>query len=171
MTENIKAFLASSVVILLLIILYIGLNQNPSDIHSPVIDQSVPHFSGFKVGDHSPISDQDLKGHAYILNIWSTWCSSCVIEHSVLMHAHDQTLPIVGILYNDNVKSAEQWLVQHGNPYSYLVDDPKGQLIINLGVYGTPETLIVDEQGIIRKRFIGPVTNDWIKRSIEEFTA
>ena len=93
-----------------------------------------------------------------------------MIEHPVwVKFAKAHTVNIVGVLYNDNLDAAQSWLKQNGNPYTHLVNDPSGKLIVNLGAYGTPETLFVDADGIIQKRFIGPVTNSWVKNICEEY--
>ena len=170
MRNQLKIVIAVSIILLLLGLLLVGLNQNPSNIRSPVMHKAVPNYSGFKVGDESPFNDHDMQGKPYFLNVWATWCSSCTIEHQVWMNvskAHKVSL--VGVLYNDNITTAKSWLNQHGNPYTHLVNDPKGKLIVNLGAYGTPETLFIDAKGIIRKRFIGPINPEWINQTFKEF--
>ncbi len=168
--NQMKSILATAILLAFMTLLYIGLHQNPSAIKSPIMHQSMPHFKGLNVGDKSPFTDEDLIGKPYFLNIWATWCSSCAVEHPVWMQfsAHHK-MNIVGVLYNDNLSTASPWLKQHGNPYTHLVNDPRGKLIINLGAYGTPETLFVDAKGVIQKRFIGPVTPAWINQTYEEF--
>lgn len=170
MHSHTKIILGSFFVIATIVLLFVGLNQNPSAIRSPVMHQNMPHFEGLQVGDQSPFTDKDLVGKPYFLNIWATWCSSCVIEHPVwVKFAKVHPVNIVGVLYNDNLDSAQSWLKQNGNPYTHLVNDPNGKLIVNLGAYGTPETLFVDADGIIQKRFIGPVTNSWVNNICEEY--
>ena len=169
--SHIKIISIASVLIILVSLLYIGLHQNPSAIRSPVMHQPMPHFKGLNIGDQSPFTDKDLVGKPYFLNIWATWCSSCAVEHPVWMRfSKNHTINVVGVLYNDKLDTASNWLKQHGNPYTHLVDDPSGKLIINLGAYGTPETLFVDAKGVIQKRFIGPVTPAWINQTYEEFS-
>lgn len=170
MCKKVKIILGSCFVLGIIGLLFIGLNQNPSAIRSPVMHQGMPHFEGLRVGDQSPFTDKDLNGKPYFLNIWATWCSSCTIEHPVwVKFARNHSVHIVGVLYNDNVTSAQSWLGQHGNPYTHIVNDPKGELIINLGAYGTPETLFVDAKGVIQKRFIGPITTTWVNQTFQEF--
>lgn len=157
-------------VLLLLSFLYVGLYQNPAAIRSPVMNQLGPSFKAYTIGDNVAVDNQQLKGKPYLLNIWSTWCSSCALEHKVWMDIYKtQQIPIIGVLYHDNIETAKKWLYQNGNPYKALVSDPGGRLVIDLGAYGTPETLLVDKDGIIRKRFIGPVTKAWLNQIIKEY--
>ena len=170
MHYRIKIILGSFFVLGMIIILFIGLNQNPSAIRSPVMHKSIPHFAGLQVGSQSPFTDKDLEGKPYFINIWATWCGSCTIEHPIwVQFAKNHSIHIVGVLYNDSLPSAQSWLDQHGNPYTHMVNDPSGKLIVNLGAYGTPETLFVDASGIIQKRFIGPITKTWVENTCEEF--
>lgn len=169
--NHLRLLVSFFVILSLMMLLYIGLNQNPSAIRSPIMHIQTPHFQGLKVGDESPFTDQDLVGKPYFLNVWATWCSSCAVEHQVWMRfSKNHNINVVGVLYNDNFQSAKSWLVKYGNPYTHLVNDPSGQLIINLGAYGTPETLFVDANGIIRKRFIGPITSEWVNETFEEIS-
>jgi len=105
------------------------------------------------------ITDQDLVGHIALLNVWATWCISCRAEHSVLMHAaQTENVTIYGLDYKDSRPEALQWIKHYGNPYKAIIFDPKGTLAMELGVYGTPETFLIDKNGIIQYKYIGPVS-------------
>lgn len=157
-------------VLVLLGILYKALYQDPTAIRSPVMNQAMPAFSGFAKDEHQVINNATLKGKPYLVNVWASWCSSCVMEHKRWMtYSKAKHMPLIGVVYNDDLTKAKNWLAQQGDPYDGLISDPKGHLVIDLGVYGTPETLLVDSNGIIRKRFIGPISQVWLDQIQEEY--
>jgi len=131
-----------------------GLSLHPTKLSSTLINKKIPEFS------LPGLSSQDLLGHICLLNIWATWCINCQIEHPVLMDIHQKGILIYGIGYKDSEKKIQQWLKQYGNPYQKLGLDTTGNTAINLGVYGTPETFVIDQNGIVRDKIIGSVTED-----------
>ena len=140
-----------------LILCYYGLDHDPRAIPSPLINKPVP-ASIFM--DHKKI----FLGKISLLNVWATWCTSCKEEHKVLMDiAQKKQAIIYGLNYKDEPKAALKWLLKNGNPYTQLLFDEQGRMGVDLGVYGTPETYLIDPQGIIRYKYIGPITREvWI---------
>jgi cytochrome c biogenesis protein CcmG/thiol:disulfide interchange protein DsbE len=141
-------------------LLYRGLGLDPKVVPSPLIGKPMPAFSLPRLDDPgTTISDDDLRGKVSILNIWATWCTSCRAEHEVLLElARTGKVAIYGLNYKDNRADAQRWLMQLGNPYVANAFDEDGRTGIDWGVYGAPETFIMDRQGIIRHKHIGPLT-------------
>jgi cytochrome c biogenesis protein CcmG, thiol:disulfide interchange protein DsbE len=143
------------------VFLYKGLGMNPREIPSPLIGKSVPQFSlpSLEQAD-TQISNKDLLGKVYLLNVWATWCVSCRAEHQTLVQlSRTGKVDIVGLNWKDDRSKAQNWLRQLGNPYLVNIFDKKGRTAIDLGVYGAPETFLVDSQGVIRYKYAGPVTH------------
>ncbi|MCG7910137.1 MAG: DsbE family thiol:disulfide interchange protein [Candidatus Thiodiazotropha taylori] len=140
--------------------LYKGLGMNPREIPSPLIGKSIPEFSLPSVESaQTMINDQNLKGKIYLLNVWATWCVSCRAEHDTLVHlARSGKVEIVGLNWKDERVKAQAWLQQLGDPYTVNIFDKKGRTAIDLGVYGAPETFLVDADGIIHYKHAGPLT-------------
>ncbi|MCG7983848.1 MAG: DsbE family thiol:disulfide interchange protein [Candidatus Thiodiazotropha lotti] len=140
--------------------LYKGLGMNPREIPSPLIGKSIPEFSLPSVESaQTMINDQNLKGKIYLLNVWATWCVSCRAEHDTLVHlARSGKVEIVGLNWKDERVKAQAWLQQLGDPYTVNIFDKKGRTAIDLGVYGAPETFLVDSDGIIHYKHAGPLT-------------
>ncbi len=141
--------------------LFKGLGMNPREIPSPLIGKSVPAFSlpSLEQAD-TTITDKDLLGKVYLLNVWATWCVSCRAEHETLVQlARSGKVDIVGLNWKDERAKANVWLNKLGNPYSVNIFDQKGRTAIDLGVYGAPETFLVDSKGVIHYKHAGPVTH------------
>lgn len=154
------------VFIMLIGFFIIGLDRDPHLIPSPLIGKSSPVFSlpGL-IEEKQLLTQEDLLGEVVLLNVWATWCSVCRREHSLLMEiAKNNEVAIYGIDYKDNRTDAIRWLEQLGNPYKAVIYDHDGNLGIDWGVYGTPETFILDKTGVVRYKHIGEITmQDWIK--------
>lgn len=138
---------------------------SPRDIPSPLIGSPLPEFSLPSLGDPKRIvKKEDLRGRVYLLNVWASWCAACRDEHPILIQlAREHRVPIIGLNYKDERADGLRWLEQLGDPYELSIADTEGRLGIDLGVYGVPETFIVDREGIIRYKKIGPVTADTVK--------
>lgn len=138
----------------------IGLNRDPSYVPSPLIGKAAPAFSLSKVEDPTQqVSDRDFAGRKHLVNVWGTWCSGCRQEHELLVAiAKQNVVPIVGIDWKDDLSSAQQWLKQLGNPYVATAFDVEGRVAIDWGVYGAPETFLVDERGIVIYKHVGILT-------------
>ena len=147
---------------LLMYALYLSMTggYSPRDIPSPLIGKPLPAFSLATVADPArKVSRDDLLGRAYLLNVWASWCVACRQEHPLLNElARNKTVPIIGINYKDKREDALGWLGSLGNPYELSLADIDGRLGIDLGVYGVPETFVIDKQGVIRYKQIGPIT-------------
>ena len=144
--------------LVLAVFLYRGLFLNPAELPSALIGKPVPAFSLPAVDDPArTLSEADLKGKPALLNVWATWCVSCKAEHPVLTELAAQGVNIVGINYKDDNANALKWLKEFHNPYQLDIRDEQGSLGLNLGVYGAPETFLVDRHGIIRHKFVGVI--------------
>ena len=157
-----KFLLPVAAFVALAVLFAFGLNPN-RDIHalpSPLIGKSAPLFNLTDVMDPARVvSNAALKGQVYMLNVWGTWCYACRQEHEALLDiARQHVLPIVGLDYMDQREKAQQWLTQLGNPYSAVAFDTDGRTAIDWGVYGAPETFLVDGQGRVIYKFISPIT-------------
>ena len=143
------------------VVLYWGLGEDPSELDSALVGQQVPAF------DLPMLRDPDvsagpgiLKGEVQLLNVWATWCAACRVEHAQLNRLAEQGVPIVGLNYKDERGAALKWLREWGNPYTRVIYDPEGSLGFDLGVYGAPETYLIDAEGIVRHRHVGVVDED-----------
>lgn len=145
--------------IALSVFLAIGLKLNPKEIPSPLIDKPAPAFSlPILASPEKNLSNSDLKGQVWLLNVWASWCISCRDEHPLLLQFAKQNLaPLVGLNYKDEAPDAKMWLQKQGNPYNVSVMDKDGRIGIDYGVYGVPETFVVDKRGVIRYKHTGPV--------------
>ncbi|MGZ8225755.1 MAG: DsbE family thiol:disulfide interchange protein [Methylococcaceae bacterium] len=146
--------------IILAVFLAIGLNLKPSEIPSPFIGKPAPLFSAPKLEmPEEKLSPADLKGKVWLFNVWASWCVSCRAEHPILNQlAQQQAVLIIGLNYKDQPEAAKNWLNTLGNPYNVSIMDQDGRIGIDWGVYGVPETFIIDKKGVIRYKHTGPVT-------------
>lgn len=147
---------------LLAIVLAVGIKHSPQKgtIPSPLIGKAAPQFTLPVLTDSKrAFHSADLKGRWYVFNVWGTWCGGCREEHSVLLEIHKITqVPLIGLDWKDEDSQALQWLSQLGNPYEVVAADREGRIAIEWGVYGAPETFLVDPQGIVVYKYIGPLT-------------
>jgi len=168
--------------VVLVVLLAVGLKLNPSDVPSPLIGKPAPAFSLARVdAPEQSFSPQDMQGKVWLLNVWSTWCVSCRQEHPVLVEmAKNKAITLVGLNYKEvrgdgdidadkitpdaertlALQRSNAWFKQHGNPYSLSVLDLDGRVGIDYGVYGVPETYVIDKGGVIRFKQTGPMTPD-----------
>lgn len=152
----------------MVIFLWIGLRLDPRAVPSPLIGKPAPAFSLPRVADEARTLDPgDFRGQVVLVNVWASWCVSCRQEHPVLLQlARQNIVPIYGLNYKDTQAAAQSWLTQHGNPYVASGFDADGRVGINWGVYGVPETFVVDQAGIIRHKFTGPVTAEALESEL-----
>jgi cytochrome c biogenesis protein CcmG/thiol:disulfide interchange protein DsbE len=152
----------------LLVFLAVGLTRDPREVPSPLIGKPAPTFSLAKL--HQPeqrLGTADMRGKVWLLNVWASWCVSCRVEHPILLDlSKSGVVPIVGLDYKDKPEEGKAWLAQHGDPYSVSVVDADGRVGIDWGVYGVPETFVVDKHGVIRYKHIGPVTAQALQQTI-----
>jgi cytochrome c biogenesis protein CcmG/thiol:disulfide interchange protein DsbE len=149
--------------------LAVGLNLNPREVPSPLVDKPAPAFKApLLATPEQKIGRDDLLGKVWILNVWASWCVACREEHPLLVEfAKTGLVPIYGLNYKDRREDGLAWLAQHGDPYTGSVVDADGRIGIDYGVYGVPETFVIDKQGVIRFKQIGPVTPAVLKDKIE----
>lgn len=133
--------------------------SNPNELPSALLGEDLPAFNLPNIfAGKDPLTPQQLKGRVSLLNVWATWCYACEAEHAMLMKITNQyRIPIYSIVYKDEAKNAIDWIVKKGNPYALIGDDKKGDVAIDLGVYGTPETFVIDKKGKIVYRHIGAI--------------
>jgi cytochrome c biogenesis protein CcmG, thiol:disulfide interchange protein DsbE len=154
-------YLLPLVVFLIMVgFLFAGLGLNPRQVPSPLIDKPAPVFQLQQLHDPEKIlSSEDNIGKVWLLNVWASWCVACRDEHPLLVQlANSGIVPVYGLNYKDERSTALQWLKNFGDPYAVSVVDPEGRVGIDYGVYGVPETYVIDKKGIIRHKQIGPVT-------------
>jgi cytochrome c biogenesis protein CcmG/thiol:disulfide interchange protein DsbE len=142
------------------LLLAYGLKLDPRRIPSPLIGKPLPAFSLTTVDDPArKVSRDDLHGRVYLLSVWASWCVACREEHPLLNELTSRkAVTIIGLNYKDKREDALRWLGALGNPYELSLSDQDGRLGIDLGVYGVPETFVIDKQGVIRYKQIGPMT-------------
>lgn len=164
-----KRFLLPLVVFFVLVVfLGVGLGLNPREVPSPLIGKPAPMFKLPQLHEGGKtISQRDLLGQVWLLNVWASWCVSCRQEHPVLMElARSGAVPIYGLDYKDNREEGIAWLRQHGNPYVLSAVDAEGRIGIDYGVYGVPETFLIDKTGVIRHKHIGPLTPEGVRKKL-----
>jgi len=145
-----------------------GLRLDPREVPSPLIDKPAPPFSLPQLADPTrPFSQKDMLGRVWMLNVWASWCVSCREEHPVLVElAKSGTVPIYGLNYKDERGDALAWLKKFGDPYALSIMDAEGRIGIDYGVYGVPETYVIDKLGVIRYKRIGAVTPEVLETKI-----
>ncbi len=172
-----KRFLIPLALFLLLaVFLALGLNRNPSEVPSPLVGKPAPMFSLPRLDadpqapagtPNTSFSPKEMAGKVWLLNVWASWCVSCRQEHPVLVDfAKLNIAPLIGLDYKDQRADAKGWLAKFGDPYTLSVVDADGRVGIDYGVYGVPETYVIDKAGTIRFKQIGPVTNEILQTKI-----
>jgi cytochrome c biogenesis protein CcmG/thiol:disulfide interchange protein DsbE len=154
-------FLVPLVIFIVLVaFLWVGLGRDPREVPSPLVGKPAPAFTLPQLHEtNKNLSTADMRGQVWLLNVWASWCVSCREEHPVLVElAKSKTVPIIGLNYKDQNPDALRWLAQFGDPYTLSITDADGRVGIDYGVYGVPETYVIDKAGTIRMKHIGPVT-------------
>ena len=146
-----------------------GLRLDPREVPSPLIDKPAPKFALTRLDDAArTIRLEDMHGKVWILNVWASWCVACREEHPLLVEfAKRRVVPVYGLNYKDQRGDAKAWLARFGNPYDASLFDDEGRVGIDFGVYGVPETFVIDQNGVIRMKHIGPLTPEVIATKIE----
>ncbi|MBT3548898.1 MAG: DsbE family thiol:disulfide interchange protein [Gammaproteobacteria bacterium] len=162
---NIK--ISSVIFIIFIMILFFGLFVDTRVIRSPLIGKKLPNYELIELNTGYKTDISMLPGETLLLNVWASWCLECIREHRVLMDiSKDQKISIIGVNYKDEKNDAIGWLEIYGNPYIYNIYDYAGQLGLDLGVYGVPETFLVDKNRVIRAKYIGAITIEIYKEEI-----
>lgn len=146
----------------------VGLTRDPRTVPSPLIDKPAPAFKLEQLRDPAlAFAPEEMKGKVWMLNVWASWCASCRVEHPLLVElARSKVVPIVGLNYKDRREDALPWLARYGDPYAMSAWDIDGRVGIDYGVYGAPETFVIDKQGVIRHKQIGPITPEALEKVI-----
>ncbi|MGE5338069.1 MAG: DsbE family thiol:disulfide interchange protein [Gemmatimonadota bacterium] len=154
--------------VVLAVFLLRGLWLNPREVPSPLIGKPAPVFERPRLAAPDQVfASKEMLGQVWIFNVWASWCVPCRQEHPLWNElAAQKIVPIVGMNYKDSAQTATKWLADLGNPYTTIVVDQDGRLGIDFGVYGVPETFIIDKQGVIRYKNIGPVTSESLEKKI-----
>jgi len=154
----------------LAVFLAVGLNRDPHEVPSPLIGKPAPVFSLPRLEAEAAgqaFGPQEMRGKVWMLNVWATWCGPCRQEHPVLVDfAKAKLVPIVGLNYKDQKAEAQRWLTEFGNPYVATAVDADGRVGIDYGVYGVPETYLIDKTGAIRFKQIGPLTAEVLQKKV-----
>ncbi|MCL2297535.1 MAG: DsbE family thiol:disulfide interchange protein [Proteobacteria bacterium] len=146
----------------------VGLGLNPREVPSPLIGKPAPTFALPDLNEpEKTVTSKDFLGQVWLFNVWASWCVSCRAEHPLLVaYAKTNEVAIVGLNYKDKPADGKAWLRQYGDPYTVSVIDADGRVGIDYGVYGVPETFLIDKQGIIRYKQIGPITEEAMRKTI-----
>ena len=164
-----RLFLPLAFFVVLAAVLGVGLSLNPREVSSPFIGRPAPAFSLPQLQDPAlRLGAGELKGQVWMLNVWASWCAPCREEHPLLVSlAREQAVPIIGLNYKDDPRNAQEWLLRLGDPYKVSVIDRDGRAGIDYGVYGVPETFVIDRAGIVRFKHVGPLTQEVWTREIQ----
>ena len=165
---RLRYLLPLAVFVVLVGFLAVGLNLNPREVPSPLIGKPAPGFALTRLDDAAKtIRREDMLGKVWILNVWASWCVACRDEHPHLVaFARTKAVPLIGLNYKDTRPAGLGWLARFGDPYDVSLFDDDGRVGIDFGVYGVPETFVIDKQGVIRFKQIGPVTPEIIQTRI-----
>jgi cytochrome c biogenesis protein CcmG/thiol:disulfide interchange protein DsbE len=168
-----RYLLPLGIFVLLIFLLGIGLSLNPREVPSPLIGKPAPAFQLPQLHDPAKtFSPKELQGKVWVLNVWASWCVACRDEHPVLTAlARSGIAPVYGLNYKDKRDEAIEWLRRYGDPYQASLIDADGRVGIDYGVYGVPETYVIDKQGVIRYKRIGPVTPDIVQSKVAPLIA
>jgi cytochrome c biogenesis protein CcmG/thiol:disulfide interchange protein DsbE len=148
--------------------LAVGLRRDPHEVPSPLINKPAPAFKLAQLHDRDKqFSASEMQGKVWLLNVWASWCVSCREEHPVLVQlSRTGAVPVYGLNWKDQREDAISWLSELGNPYVLSVSDSEGRVAIDYGVYGAPETYLIDKNGVIRYKQIGPIDQDTLDKKI-----
>ena len=165
---TLRRFLPLGLFLGLALMLGVGLTLKPREVPSPFIGKPAPAFTLPRLDDPArQLTPGALQGQVWVLNIWASWCAPCREEHPVLVSAAKaQQVPIVGMNYKDDPRNAQEWLLRLGDPYQVSLVDRDGRAAIDYGVYGVPETFVIDKAGVVRFKHIGPLTAEVWQREL-----
>ncbi|MNT33756.1 Thiol:disulfide interchange protein DsbE [compost metagenome] len=154
---------------LLVMVLWRGLRVDPHEVPSPLVGKLAPVFAVAQLHDtNRMIGRDDMIGKVWLLNVWASWCAACRMEHPTLLAlANTKTVPIIGLNFKDTRNEGLNWLNEVGNPYDASAFDPQGRIGLEFGVYGVPETFVIDKRGVIRHKQIGPLTPEIVQTRLQ----
>jgi cytochrome c biogenesis protein CcmG/thiol:disulfide interchange protein DsbE len=163
-----KFILPLALFLVLVAFLAIGLSRDPHEIPSPLVNKPAPAFVlPVLSSSQQSFKSEEMRGKVWLLNAWASWCVACREEHPLLLElSRSGVVPIYGLDYKDQRQDALAWLDEFGNPYTLVLSDADGRTGIDFGVYGVPETFVIDRNGVIRYKQIGPVTVEALEKKI-----
>ena len=161
-----KRFMPLIVFAILVVILAIGLTLNPRLVPSPLVGKPAPEFELPLLNTPGKLTHEDLKGDVTLLNVFASWCFACRQEHQAITQLSRSGIRVIGFNYKDKPEDATAWLRQFGNPYQIVAQDLDGRVGIDWGVYGAPETFVIDHNGIVRDKRVGPVDEEYINEKL-----
>jgi cytochrome c biogenesis protein CcmG, thiol:disulfide interchange protein DsbE len=167
--KGLKFLLPLALFVALAVLLAAGLGRDPKEVPSPLIGKPAPAFKLARLDNPQvQVTRDELLGQVWMLNVWASWCVACREEHPLLVEfSRRKSVALFGLNYKDEPRDGQRWLAQFGNPYDASLVDRDGKVGIDYGVYGVPETFIVDKQGVVRFKHIGPVTPQVLRERIE----
>ena len=167
-SSTLRYVLPLAIFVVLVGFLGVGLTLNPREVPSPLVGKVAPAFELPQLADPTKtFSPAEMRGKVWMLNVWASWCVSCRAEHRTLAElAQSGIVPVYGLNYKDTREDGLEYLRKLGDPYRTIAFDPQGRVGIDYGVYGTPETYVIDKQGVIRYKRIGPLTPEIIKEKV-----
>lgn len=163
-----RALIPLAVFGVLVAFLAAGLRGNPRELPSALMDRPAPAFRVPTLASPTQsLGPEDLRGQVWVLNVWASWCTACRLEHPVLVDfAKGKTVPVYGLNYKDKREDAQKWLAHFGDPYQQSFFDADGRVGMDLGVYGVPETYVIDRQGMVRFKHTGALTPEVLQQQI-----
>jgi cytochrome c biogenesis protein CcmG/thiol:disulfide interchange protein DsbE len=164
--SQLRRFMPLIIFVLLVIFLAIGLTLNPRLVPSPLIGKAAPAFELPLLNSSGVFNQESFKGKITLMNVWASWCFVCRQEHQAISWLADRGIRVIGFNYKDEVGDATAWLQQFGNPYELVVSDLDGRVGIEWGVYGAPETFVIDHKGVIRDKHVGAVDQEYIEKEL-----
>jgi len=166
--KMLRLLLPAALFAIIALFLFKGLDRNPRDLPSALIDKPAPAFSLPVLGQGAnKWSPDQYAGQVWLLNVWGSWCAACQIEHPVFEDlARTRVVPIVGLAWKDKPEASVAWLRRFGDPYSVVVSDVDGRAGIDWGVYGAPETFVIDKRGVIRYKHVGAITPELVRSQL-----
>lgn len=169
MSKYLRFLIPLAIFLALVGFLAAGLKLDPKEVPSPLIGKPAPDFALTRLDQPTlTIRRADLLGKVWMLNVWASWCTACREEHPVLLDfAKRRLVPVYGLNYKDQRGAGLRWLASFGDPYETSLYDPEGRVGIDWGVYGVPETFVIDQQGVVRYKHIGPLTPEVLRERIE----
>ena len=169
--RRLRALLPLAIFVAVLALLAVGLTGNPRELPSALIDKPAPAFRlttlATPLAPERTFGSAELRGQVWVLNVWASWCTACRLEHPLLVEfARTNTVPIYGLNYKDAPTDAQRWLANFGDPYQHSFSDRDGRVGMDFGVYGAPETYVIDAAGRVRFKHVGPLTPEVLQEQI-----
>lgn len=163
-----KFLLPLALFLVLVVFLAIGLSRDPREIPSPLVNKPAPAFALPVLSDpQRSFRSDEMRGKVWLLNAWASWCAACQDEHQLLLRlSRSGIVPIYGLDYKDERPNALAWLEELGNPYTLSFSDTDGRVAIDYGIYGVPETFLIDRDGVVRYKHTGPITEEALQKKI-----